>query len=426
MSSGITPPPTTTSIEPGPNTQYAVAPSPFERQIDERIQQTRRQVQGVDLTVGLLLFSAVVGGVLCVGALLDHWVFDGGLDFVGRLLLWFAMLASTAYIVVTKIWPAVSYRIHPLYAADTLERNRPTLKNGLINLILLRNRRQEIGPVIYHAMERSAASELAQLRAEGIVDRHGVLVLSYIFAGIVIFASLYFVFSPKSLAVSATRVLWPWSRLHAPTRVTIEDIRPGDIEAYHDDSLDVSAEVKGLQEGEQVLLHYSTTDGQVVDQTVPMSQPKGEYRRSAKLPPGNLGLQQDLKYFLTAGDYRSDVFHVDVRIPPTITVDKIEYRYPSYTGLPTRTVQREGDIRAIEGTEIILTAQANMPIARAEIAFEGSAKRVLPMTAHEREALGRFTLRLDPKTRRNRNSMHIDFAFRSERSRESSADAASG
>ena len=54
--------------------------------------------------------------------------------------------------------------------------------------------------------------------------------------------------------------------------MTIDNVQPGDTVAFHGDFVAVSADVRGLNEDEPVLLHYSTADGEMVDQVVPMTR----------------------------------------------------------------------------------------------------------------------------------------------------------
>ena len=73
--------------------------------------------------------------------------------------------------------------------------------------------------------------------------------LGYVLVALVVLFALYLALSPKSPLVSVGRVLWPWSSVPAPTRVTIDDIRPGDTVAFFGDTLDVSADVNGPPRG---------------------------------------------------------------------------------------------------------------------------------------------------------------------------------
>ena len=178
--------------------------------------------------------------------------------------------------------------------------------------------------------------------------------------------------------------------------MTFEDIRPGDMLGQHaaflGEFVTISAEVRGLADDEPVLLYYSTADGQIARQAVPMTLPKNAYRHQCRLPADDGGLQQGFDYYLTAGDCRTKHFTIEVQTAPAITVEAVEYDYPSYTGIADRVAAREGDIRAIEGAQITLRAVANQPIKQAEIDFDCDGLRGQKMTADGNKASGRFTL----------------------------------
>ena len=298
MSSGI--------ATPQPASAAPVAPpNECERVIDERLERTRRRVKGVDIAGGLIALAIGILAYLFLAALIDHWLIVGGLGFWGRLGLWLLLVVAAGAYFARRVLPPLLGRIHPLFAAATIEQSQPSLKNSLINFLFLRGRRQEVAAPIYRAMEYRAAVDLSKISVDVAVDRGRVIRLGYIFLAVVALFSLYLVLSPKNPLRSAARVLIPWSAIEAPTRVTIRDIRPGDAPAYYGDSVTVSAELSGLRTDEPVVLVYSTADGQTVDQVIPMSQPAGDYHFQCRLPPGNLGVQQDHTYYLAAGDCRS-------------------------------------------------------------------------------------------------------------------------
>ena len=312
---------------------------------------------------------------------------------------------------------ALVLSINPVFAARTIEQCKPTLKNSLINFLLLRGRESDLAPVIYQALEQRAASDLREVQIETAVDRRPVLRLSYLLLAVVGVICLYLALSPKNALTSAQRVLWPWTSLRAPTRVTIENVRPGNTTAYHGDFVTVSADVMGLDQGEPVLLHYSTADGEMLDQVIPMIEENSAYGRQAKLPPDSRGLQQDYSYFITAGDFKTATYTIETQIPPLITVDKVDYHYPPYTGIPDTSIQRQGDVRAIEGTQITIHATANQPIDRAEIDFSGAGVRGIRMNSEDRTATGRFTLRMHPDdpTRREHDFYQLRFTDKNHR-----------
>lgn len=394
MSSGIETPP----LPPAPDAGKPPIPppTPSERLIEERLRQTRRQVKGVDIITGLMTLLVCGSIYLFAAALADHWLFTGGLGFWGRLVLWTILLAAGGVYFVLKVWPAIVYRINPIYAAETIEKSKPSLKNSLINFLLLRGHDREVAPVVYRAMEQRAAADLNQIEIDLAVDRHGILRWLYILLAVFVIFCLYLFISPKNPLVSAGRVLWPWANVQPPTRVTIDDsVSPGDATKFNGDTMTVSAEVHGLKEGEPVLLHYSTADKQILDQTLPLTLEKGKYRHEGQLPPGNMGFQQDCTYYLSAGDCRTREFNVAVKIPPTIVVDRLDYHYPKYTGLPDRSVSRQGNISAIEGTTVDVVAVANMPIQRANLDLNCLNRSTSQMDVKDMTATGHITLKLN-------------------------------
>jgi len=407
MSSGIATP------QPPPAVPVA-PPSECERVIDERLERTRRRVKWVDIAGGLIALAIGVLAFLFLAALVDHWLIVGGLGFWGRLALWLLLVAVGGAYFVRRVLPPLLGRIHPLFAAATIEQSQPSLKNSLLNFLFLRGRRQEVAGPIYRAMEYRAAVDLSKIQVDVAVDHTRVIRLGYVLLAVVAMFSLYLVLSPKNPLRSAARVLWPWSAIEAPTRVTIHDIRPGDATAYYGDSVTVSAELSGLRADEPVALIYSTADGQSVDQVIPLSLPTGDSRFQCRLPPGNLGLQQDHTYCLSAGDCRTGRYRIVVQIAPAIAVDKVSYHYPAYTALPDRSVERQGDLQAIEGTEVTLHASANVEIKRStpEIDLGCTGRQGLRMSAEGRTATGQLTLRLDPRdvSRPEYDSYQLRFA----------------
>ena len=397
MASGTAPP---SDVVPA---QVAARPaSPSEALIESRLRMTRRRVRTVDIAYRLTTLTAAILAYLFAVAMVDHWVVTGGLGFWGRFLAWALMMTAGWYYFVRLVVPLVVFPINPVFAAHAIEQGWPSFKNSLINFLFLRRQREtlvndDLARRVYQGLEFQAAAGLKHVSAETAVDRSHLVRVSCVLAGTVAICCLYLAICPKSLLASFGRVLWPWASIPAPTWVTIEAVEPGDAVAYQGDTILVSAEVHRLRGNDAVHLVYSSADGRSVDQAVPMSVPPRGYRYQAELPPGQSGLQQDVVYWLTAGDCTTERFRIEVRTPLTIGVDRVEYKYPAYTGLPPRTVMREGDLRAIEGTEVALHATANREIASAFVDLEGDIRHSVRMDTNGIAATGRFTLNLKPE-----------------------------
>ena len=391
MSSGLATPPQ--SALPTP---VAAPPSACEGFIDQRLRKTRRRVKAIDIATGLVVLTIGVLAYLLAAALIDHWLIVGGLGAWGRFLLWFGLVAAAGTYFASRLLPPLLHRINPVFAAATIEKSQPTLKNSLINFLLLRGRRQEVAAPVYRAMESRAAADLSHIEIEVAVDRTRLVRLGCVLLAIVALFSFYLLVSPKNPLRSAARVLFPWSTIEAPTRVTIHNVRPGTGTFFHGESIPISANVAGLRDGEPLRLVYSTSDGQIADQEIPMTPTEDGLRYECRFPPGSLGLQQDYEYYLSGGDCQSPRYHITVQTAPAIVVESVDYRYPAYTGIAKRTAQRQGDLSAIEGTEVTLHATSNTEIKpdSAEIDLGCTGRPGVRMTSDGKTATGHFTLRL--------------------------------
>jgi hypothetical protein len=364
--------------------------------IEAQLNKTRRNVWSVELAdcilrmfIGGLVFAIAV-------ALLDHWVFAGGMGRASRALLWLVLFGTATWYIVRRLLPIFRQRVNPLFAADTIERgaNR-SLKNSLINWLQVRDS-QSATPTVIAALEEQAKINLQKITVDAVVERQRIIRGGYVLLGLVVLMSGYKLFSPKDPLRSIGRILLPWADISAPSRVSIDGVEPGDITAPRGQAIPLSAEVRGLSRGEEVVALYSTADGQTVDRRIPLTVPVGEYRYRAELPPGGGGMQQNASYRLVAGDGTSKTYHILVSTAPTITVDRIEYEFPAYTGIPPYVSDQGGDIRALEGTKVTLHARANQPIKSAALVFNGDATQRQPLAVNGETAKGSLTLQLLP------------------------------
>ena len=368
----------------------------YDRYIATQIQRTRRQVKGVELASTLLILAT---GLLAYGflvALIDSWVLTGGMGTWGRLAAFIILVAGAGSYTAWRVLPLLRRRVNPIYAAHTIEQGQPSLKNSLINFLLLQGDRSRLPVPVYEAIERRAAQDLSTVPADSTVDRSPVIRAGYVLLALVTIFCLYSLISPKSPLKSLRRMLFPWSSVSAPTRVTIGDVRPGPARAFVGESLTISALVRGTRKDEPVTLYFTTEDGQSVDQPLPMQPPSDSYRHEVVLPPIG-GLQQTLDYRIAAGDAQVGPYRVQVLAAPSILIEQVRYEYPAYTGLSPRVVEREGDLKAIEGTQVTLHAKTNVDMTSAYVDFNSDGSRDLELSCNGRTATGTFEMRLDPE-----------------------------
>jgi hypothetical protein len=371
----------------------------YERYIDAQLAKTRRHVRSVDLSGSLMLLLAGSLAFFLAVAVLDHWVVPGGLGFWMRMLLCLSYFGAVGTYIYRTVAPLAWRRINPVYAAQSIERSEPKLKNSLINFLLFREKRAALPAVVYEGLEEQAATSLSKAPVEAAVDRTQLIHIGYLLLGVLVLAAAYKLFSPKDPLATLGRVIAPWADIQAPTRVTIADVQPGDVEAFRGRQVEVSASVQGLGSGQSVRLLYSTVDGQIVDRPIEMHQTASSYRHAVSLPEGQAGLEQDLLYRIVAGDATTRTYRLNVVAAPTLVASSVEYEFPRYTELSPQRIAHLGDIKALEGTDVTVRALANQPIKEAWLDFECDGKPDLRMSATGEEASVRFTLALSEDRR---------------------------
>jgi hypothetical protein len=327
------------------------------------------------------------------------------------------LLGGSGFYIVTRLGPVLIQPINPAYAAQTIERSEPSLKNSLLNYLLLRRERAAVHRVFFDAMQWRAAADVSRIEVEQTVDRGAMIRAGYVLSSIMIVAAAYKVLSPKDPVQTAQRIVSPWSDIARPARVTIEAVEPGDGELFRGQTARVSAQVRGVRDREPVRLVYSTDDGQTVDRELAMQLDASGLRHEALLPPDG-GMRQDTEYRIVAGDGVSRNYRIRVVAAPVIEVRSVEYEYPAYTRRPKEVVEQQGDLKALEGTRVTIRALANQPIRSATLEFNppGSSPAVpgaptpaperILMTSQGSEAVRAFHLELSADRRTPRHGAY--------------------
>jgi hypothetical protein len=371
----------------------------YDEYIDTQIRHTRRMVKAVDLATALAVLATGAFLYLLVAAVAEQWLVPGGFGTLERSLLLAVLLLIAGQYAYRRLWPLLVRPINPVYAAQTIEQSSPSLKNSLLNLLLFRQRRTEITDAVYETLEEQAAQRLTRVPVDSAVDRTHLIRFGYALVAVVSVCALYKMFSPKDPLIAVERVLMPWADIVPASRVSIMDVEPGTTTLARGEMLAVSADVHGVGEDDPVVVRYTTADGQAVEKAVTMKANESGLHFTAQLPaatePGRpSGVSQNLRYRIEAGDARSHVYSVTVVAAPTVTVERVDYEYPTYTGFANHSVEGLGDIRAIEGTRVTIHARANSPIDEAAIDFEADGRRDVRMTVDGDKAQASFLLGL--------------------------------
>lgn len=336
--------------------------------IRRKINRTRRSVKLAELVAGILLFAAGSLLFLLTLAVIDHWIV--GLSFAARLMAFLVYVVAAVGFLWIYVAPLLIHSINPLYAAKMIEQGQPTLKNSLLNFMFLSQNNQGTHRAVLDAVENQAATDISSLSLEHLVDYSKAIRIGYILAGLAILFGLYTVLSPKNPLQTAARIAMPWNDIARPSRVKIVDVQPGDATIYQGQEIEVIVKLHDASEGDRLEVIYSTKDGQIVDQTIPLQVSDDGFDYRATLSTSESGIQQDLTYRIEAGDAATRDFEVTTLEAPSIDVASLRYDFPAYTQEASWEQQGDGHIRALEGTMVTIRAVSNRPIKKAYIEFD--------------------------------------------------------
>lgn len=376
----------------------------YEDFIDDQIARTSFHVKTVDLVSGLILLGLVVAGMLFALVLVDHWIV--GLGTVARIAGFSAVLFSALAVLLMRVIPPFIRSVNPEYSAQSVEHAFPSLNNSVINYLFFRDRPEQVRESVFQGMERQAADGLSEVPIDLAVDRSQIIYWGY---GLVAITTLwvgYLLLSPKDPLQTIRRVAMPWKDIQRPSQVDILEVTPGNVDVFRGQTVQVTARVGGLKEGDTPVIEYSTLDGQFVDRRIAMQSDAGAGYFSGILSSSAGGVQQDLNYHILAGDAVSREFQVRAIEAPHIIVDRVEYDYPDYTLQPDVVMEGEGDIRAIEGTRITVHGRANQAIRRGHVELlpwvdagqaDNARSKTASLTTNDNMGHVRFTLRMDAK-----------------------------
>lgn len=366
----------------------------YQTYIDGELKKTRSRVKWVDIGASLTLLAAGILGFLLFGALVDHWLFERGLSFAGRVVMCTVLVGGVAYHLLARFLPLLVRKVNPVYAAEAIERGQP-MKNSLINFLLLRKQPHGQSEQMLEAMKEQAAVRLSAVPSDAPVDRSGLIRLGYVLCAVLIVLTVYAFVGPKDTFSSVGRVVAPWANIAAPTRVRIMELTPADVERRRDEFVDLKVRTRGMRAADQATVYYSASGKPEDDVALPLKS-DDLATWTASLPGGADGLKQDLYYYVRLGDTETPRYRIRVAATPVITVANVRYEYPAYTELPPRDAGRQADLRGLEGSRVVITAETNQRIKSAYASFDGSRQRDLDFAADDSglRAVGSFELGL--------------------------------
>ncbi|MGY8732177.1 MAG: hypothetical protein ACKVK0_08560 [Pirellulales bacterium] len=345
-------------------------------QIADVLSKNCQRLKLTEVGIAVSRFALVGTGLLLLAFVIDHWAYlihtSASLGSFGRWIFFLALAITFPVVLTKQTVQHVRRRINPLFAAQQIEMDSPEIKNSVSNFWQLRTPSTHVHPSIQQAMAVRANLDLTDDRIHDGIDTRSLSQWGYAGLTALALTAIYFAWMPQPSIQTIHRILIPWDSVARPSEITISNILPGDVESQYGDSLQVTAEVDGLDNDEPVRLFYRAANGSSTEQHILMTPRSGTSVFAATIADSKPGIQQSMQYWIVAGEptkrtAQSNLFQITAVAAPHIQIQSIEYAYPPYTQLPRTIVTDRFNINAIEGTELTIKAESNQLIETASL-----------------------------------------------------------
>jgi len=372
-------------------------PQPIARALRRLI----HRVRGVILLRGV---SAVVA--TAVGTLLLVMAIDAGFTLFSQTLRWVLTLSAFAVTVAVAMWLLIlpiAKTITLTGIARAIETRHPELQERLSSAVEL---------LTSHDIPEIRGSEtlIAALAAEASRDATRVkprtevplkAARPYLLAAVgvlIMFGALWMLY-PSITSRLLKRAVAPFMNL-PNILADMLVVNPGDAILAEGQRLEIQVEVRNTAV-KRCSLRKTLPDGaerSAYMTALPPSQ-EGYPRFTVTCPPA----AEDFKYRVHAGDALSQFYDVTVVPPAVVKRLDAHYEYPAYTQRKAETkTDIPGDIRAVAGTKVTVSATTNKPIKSAEVRLNGRrakdmALQILPGPSGT--TVCKFQVELKPRMR---------------------------
>lgn len=337
------------------------------------------------------LDSFVLSLLLLFGIIVLEFLFN--FSSLVRTILFFPWLAITIYLSFINIIIPLAKAFNIFTSRDYYETAKrtgsffPEIRDELVNSLQLVTDKSVINfyssSLIEEAFKRTY-SKVENIDFDSLIDFKSLKKKSIKIALFVISLSILF-FINTGLLSAANRV-FNFNTEFIPPQEFYFDVSPGDVQIPKGNSLNIQINVIGKQPSEVFLMLKE------IEET--------DYRK-IKLSKDTLGnysykIQSVLKsfsYYAFAEDIKSDIFNIDVTDYPLVKTLNIKISPPAYSRIPSSEQFDNGNITALNGSQIDLSISSNKQLKEAFVEFSDSVR--IPMQVLGSSAKGRFRVNKD-------------------------------
>ncbi|OLC45785.1 MAG: hypothetical protein AUH43_15290, partial [Acidobacteria bacterium 13_1_40CM_65_14] len=326
---------------------------------------------------------ALRGAVVVVaGTILALLLSASGLEsfrFSATAIIGFRILSVAVFVGLLfygLVWP-LRRRVTDAQVAMYLEECDPTLEAAIISAVeaTANGGSPDHSPRLVEKLVEQAIEQCRAVERGSIVDRSAVKRHTIALAAIAAIAALIVALGPAYLRHGLSALLIISRSAEASSPYSIE-VTPGSAKVPRGADQAVRAKLVGFTAKDAAVL--MRTSPAAPFERVPLVPAAGPGNDIAGTFEGMLfHLDKQTDYYVESNGVISKTFTLAVVDLPTVKQLDLEYRFPSYTGLPPRKVDDGGDVAAIRGTHVLLHITPTMAAPSGRILLNDGASAPL-------------------------------------------------
>src|SRR5260221_8524617 len=313
---------------------------------------------------------AVVLGAAAIGVVVGPWLMArfhfNPVAVVAVRVLFFAVVVGLAFrYLILPLRRRVSDNQVALY----FEEHEPTLQEVLVSAVEATATEAPAFARSPHLVARLVDTAVAKVRAVGEgaqLETRSLAMSGLVLLGVLATGFFLLSTSPGRNANMLNPIKSPLDR---PFFITVQ---PGNAEVTKGGDQAISAALHGFTAKDVTIAVQRA--GETEWEKLPMTVARDSGAYELRL----FNVRSKTNYYIVANGVKSPTFHLEVVELPYVKKLGLELHYPAYTGLPVEVIENGGDIAALEGTTVQITATTTKPVKGAKIVLDG--KRVVPMT----------------------------------------------
>jgi len=364
----------------------------------------RRLIHRVRWVILLRGMAAIIA--TAIGCILLVMAIDAGFTLFSQTFRWVLTLVALGATFATIVWFLIIPLAHTITLAGiarSIEQRHPELQERLSSAVelLTSDDIPEIrgSEVLIAALAEEASRDAGRVQPRMEIPLRKARPYLLAAGGVVVVLAALWVSFPAIMPRLFTRAIAPFMNLPNISADMLA-VEPGDAVLPEGRRMEVQVTVAN-DAVKRCSLRRRMPDGteQASYMTALPATEKGHPRFTMTLPPGS----ESFRYRVHAGDALTRYYDVTVVPPPMVKRIDAHYDYPDYTGRPNETREDiPGDIQALAGTDVTVTARLNKRVTKAVLRINGREVTKQPVTmtaAEDGTTLCRFAVHLKPGLR---------------------------